>query len=459
MVDSLRAIRLSKGSKRFFRLFLLVFICSYNSALAQNWLPVGDGFNREPKNLFVEPLQNKLYAIGNFDSSGATPLPYAAILDGTKWDSIPFLNGNYLDWNIVSYKSKIYFTSVGSLILQWDGLSLDTLGVTKYTDGGAGHTEVLYVYENELIILGEFDSINGMYANNMVAWNGSDWRVFDTTVWVGGYFNNLMEYQGDLYMTGQMFKWDGSIKQIARWDGSVWHSVGNGIVGGFSGAGTMAVYQGDLYFGGVFNTAQGNPGNAVARWDGNQWKDASPGMTSQNAIIFDLEVYDGYLYACGQFTTMGGYPISSIARWDGQQWCGLIQEFEPWGASVLAMAVYNNELYIGGNFVSLDGDTVNRIAKWVGGNLTTICTEPIGIQETALSLLTLHPNPATTHITITGVAPNTTATITNLHGQEVLQSAIRNPQSEISVEALPAGLYFFIVESRQERKVLRFVKQ
>ncbi len=71
----------------------------------------------------------------------------------------------------------------------------------------------------------------------------------------------------------------------------------------------------------------------------------------------------------------------------------------------------------------------------------------------------LHPNPTTTHITITGAAPNTTSTITNLHGQVLLQSEIRNPQSDISVEPLPPGLYFCILQSGQERKVLRFVKQ
>jgi photosystem II stability/assembly factor-like uncharacterized protein len=81
------------------------------------------------------------------------------------------------------------------------------------------------------------------------------------------------------------------------------------------------------------------------------------------------------------------------------------------------------------------------------------------VEEVEERKVTLHPNPATTHITITGAAPNTTATITNLHGQVVLQSEIRNPQSEISVDALPPGLYFCILQSGQERKVLRFVKQ
>ena len=82
-----------------------------------------------------------------------------------------------------------------------------------------------------------------------------------------------------------------------------------------------------------------------------------------------------------------------------------------------------------------------------------------GVEDVEVRKLTLHPNPSSTHITVSGAAPNSTATITNLHGQVILQSEIRNPQSEISVEPLPAGLYFCIVESRQERKVLRFVKQ
>lgn len=71
----------------------------------------------------------------------------------------------------------------------------------------------------------------------------------------------------------------------------------------------------------------------------------------------------------------------------------------------------------------------------------------------------LHPNPASTYINISGAEPNATTIITNLHGQVLLQSEILNAQPEISVEALTPGFYFCILQSRQESKVLRFVKQ
>lgn len=73
--------------------------------------------------------------------------------------------------------------------------------------------------------------------------------------------------------------------------------------------------------------------------------------------------------------------------------------------------------------------------------------------------VTLHPNPTSTHITLMGAEPNSTATISNIQGQVVLQSEIRSSPSHISVEPLPPGLYFCILQSGQERKVLRFVKQ
>jgi len=82
-----------------------------------------------------------------------------------------------------------------------------------------------------------------------------------------------------------------------------------------------------------------------------------------------------------------------------------------------------------------------------------------GVNEIEGVKVNLHPNPAITTITLSGTEPGSTATITNLHGQVVLLSKIEHSGATISVESLPPGLYICIVESRQERKVLRFVKQ
>jgi len=71
----------------------------------------------------------------------------------------------------------------------------------------------------------------------------------------------------------------------------------------------------------------------------------------------------------------------------------------------------------------------------------------------------LHPNPATATITLSGTEPGSTATITNLHGQVLLQSEIRSPQSNINIAHLPAGFYFCTLQNGGQHKVLRFVRE
>lgn len=73
--------------------------------------------------------------------------------------------------------------------------------------------------------------------------------------------------------------------------------------------------------------------------------------------------------------------------------------------------------------------------------------------------VSLHPIPASTIVTLSCAPPQSVASITNLHGQSVMQLTVNDKQQTINVAHLPAGMYFCIVESAKERKVLRFVRE
>lgn len=75
------------------------------------------------------------------------------------------------------------------------------------------------------------------------------------------------------------------------------------------------------------------------------------------------------------------------------------------------------------------------------------------------ALATLHPNPASTTITLSGTEAGSTATITNLHGQVLLQLTVNNQQQSINIEHLPPGMYFCMVQTGGQHKVLRFVRE
>lgn len=71
----------------------------------------------------------------------------------------------------------------------------------------------------------------------------------------------------------------------------------------------------------------------------------------------------------------------------------------------------------------------------------------------------LHPNPASTTITLTGTEAGSTATITNLHGQVHLQKVVNGERQTIDIESLPAGFYFCTLQNGQRRQVLRFMRE
>lgn len=438
-------------------LFFFLLLLAGKTTVGQYWLPVGDGLNRDVKRL--DSCQGKLYAFGNFTASGnGIPVNYAAIYNGTQWDSISFLGDNYTGC-IVEYNTDLVY-GFGP-IFRWNGLKIDTIALLNTAWGTIFG---MFQFNNDLVVYGSFDSIGGVRASKIAKWNGAGWSAFDTTYWYGGPISSAVEYQGQLYIGGNMVSYDGTLRRLARWNGNKWLPVDYGIIGGLAVVNCFEIYKNDLYIGGMFSMATGSPGNAILRWTGSEWGYIGDGMTQLNSQVFDLQVYNDELYAAGNFGDVDGNTgIAGLAKWDGVKWCGVGQKTGPVPHnSVSCMAVFNNELYIGGSFTTLDGDTVNNVAKWVGGSFTDICTEPSAVNNipTQIELL-LYPNP-TTH-TLTLSIPNFTealkVTVTNTNGQLMQQQDMLTANCTFDVANLPKGMYYVTVTGAQGLWVKRFVKQ
>ncbi len=438
-------------SNRF--LFNCLFLCWSTIVYSQNWQTVGKGFNYSVAKFITEPTENKLYALGGFTFAGGIPAHYAAYYNDAKldWDSVPFLQQYFSGQCILKYGNKLIFGS--GPLLCWDGNTVDTFARMNGSISG------LALYNGSLVAFGGFDTIEGVAAQWIAKWDGNKWSAFDTIPWTGVGMVSAIEYKGELYIAGGMFRT--GIRKLAKWNGVQWSQVGNGIQGGFSSVGAFAIYGNDLYIGGAFKANQGNPGNAIARWDGTQWKNVGLGMTSLNALIYDLEVYNGCLYACGQFYTVGSLPIKGIAKWDGTEWCGLGQETDP-NYVINCMAVYNNELYIGGGFETIDGDTVNYVAKWIGGSYTDICGAPSGISLLPESpYFSLSPNPASNTLTIqTSATGPLMLSIYAIDGRLIKQlNNLQQPNTDIDISDLQSGIYFIAVSAKGQQAVKRFIKR
>jgi hypothetical protein len=191
-------------------------------------------------------------------------------------------------------------------------------------------------------------------------------------------------YNNELYVGG-VFTTAGGVNTncIAKWNGSNWTSVGSGIstinTGTVTFIRTMMVYNNELYVGGSFNLAGGVNVNGLAKWNGTTWSAVGSSLIGPGgtAFVSSLEILNNELYVGGMFTYAGALSVNNIAKWNGSNWFALgtgVNYSTSSPFSVIVIKAHNNEIYISvGNF-SAGGVNANNIAKWDGNNLATLGT-------------------------------------------------------------------------------------
>jgi hypothetical protein len=112
----------------------------------------------------------------------------------------------------------------------------------------------------------------------------------------------LSDGSGNLYIGGGFTLLGNVIANgIAQWNGSIWSTLGSGVLGGTVYA--LAVSGSNVYAGGNFSNAGGVTVNYIAKWNGNRWSALGSGL---NGEVTALAVSGSDLYAGGAFTTAGG---------------------------------------------------------------------------------------------------------------------------------------------------------
>jgi len=175
-------------------------------------------------------------------------------------------------------------------------------------------------------------------------------------VYAGGYFTKAGEV---------------SANNIARWDGSTWHALGNGI----SSSGTPAIVyalalaaDGKLYAAGQFATAGNGNANNIAVWNGSDWaRLGSGGARGTNSTVYALAAKENEIFAGGIFTMAGDIVVNGVAKWNGVQWSrlGATSANGVTGGGVYALSIYGELLIAGGDFANAGAvASVNNIAQW-----------------------------------------------------------------------------------------------
>ncbi|HTA28111.1 MAG TPA: T9SS type A sorting domain-containing protein [Bacteroidia bacterium] len=282
-------------------------------------------------------------------------------------------------FGITTYNGNLFVTGVFSTagndsarsIAQWNGTTWDSVGGGI---DGAGYA--LCEYNGKLVLGGQLSIAGGNAANNIAQWNGTLWSALGSGI--NGIANNtyvysLCVFNGNLYAGGVFNSAGGNpANNIAEWNGASWSALSSGIATSAAEVSFLAVYNGELYAAGYFDTAGGVPVNNIAKWNGSSWSAVGSGITGYNgrAGISSLAVLNGELYACGVFDTAGGMPVNNIAKWNGTSWSAVGKGIRfgpsPWGVS--SLTVLNHVLYAGGGFDSAGGVAASDVAQWDGAN-------------------------------------------------------------------------------------------
>jgi len=324
------------------------------------------------------------------------------------------------------------FTLAGDLavnhVARWDGTTWHALGEgvagVQYLWDDTGDTLVIdpvvnamTIYDGHLIVGGSFTTAGGTPAVSVAGWDGTGWfplgegiqdllifNSYGVTYYFPPQVLTLTTQNGDL-IVGGIFDQSGSSPAlfVARWDGSTWTSVGEGVGGGLPPRVRASLALGtDLYTGGFFNYARNIslivPVYHISRWDGMKWYPLESGFgpnSSPFTEVRDIASFAGEVIAGGNFQTAGSVEARNVAAWNGTTWRALGEgipnsvhalvvfrnqlyagayrwEETGWvnalqtNGPVLALLVHENELYVGGDFSLLDGVSCQNIAAWSG---------------------------------------------------------------------------------------------
>lgn len=161
--------------------------------------------------------------------------------------------------------------------------------------------------------------------------------VSGSDVYIGGDFTDAMGNPGSNYILRYNQK------------NNTWHSLLSGLNGPVH---VIAVSGNDVYVGGEFTDAGGNlDADRIARWDGSSWNALGVGL---NDVVYAIAISGSDIYVGGNFLSAGGiFGADYIARWDGSSWNFMGQL----DGSVSAIVVNGSYVYVGGYFSYVNSAT------------------------------------------------------------------------------------------------------
>ncbi|MEX2219510.1 MAG: COX15/CtaA family protein [Phycisphaerales bacterium] len=297
------------------------------------WEPMGTGMNATVRALALMP-NGDVIAGGDFTVAGGAAARNIARWDGGGWVplgagvGVGFVGTRVHAIALLPSGDLVVggdFTTAGSIeaenVARWDGGTWHSMGQDLGPFQGPGLDDAVWALavlpNGQVIAGGDFGNGTGQSPPFIARFSGSSWQSMGPGV-NSTVYSLAAAPNGDLIAGGE-FTSPGA--HIARWNGSSWSALGAGVGGG-GGFPTVHAIQpigADIFATGDFTTAGGAPANRIARWDGSVWSTLGSGLVSANPAFgagLGLTVQPGgALVAVGGFFQAGGVTSAGVATW------------------------------------------------------------------------------------------------------------------------------------------------
>jgi trimeric autotransporter adhesin len=450
------------------------------------WSPVGEVFVSGPNRRVMGMFEHGdvLYLAGMFSAIGDRPIRLVAGLDNDgEWISFGEVLSeySYAYANSVAVIGTTLFASgplpgepSGHAVLRhqagsWSSISMPGIippaGVTVFEDrlhvirGDAAFSFMGggYAYANGPLVINDEGEITYPYGRLVYQSPASTppritaLAATGSGLLVGGYFDGAEQPDGQILLS----------PRVVFWDGEGWMALGDGTGLGEGRISSLAETSDGRIFVAAQPAATDDDPEAftVRQWDGERWVRLGGGITgSVNAIVaHGTDLYVGGWLSRAIQTDGEELRVHNIARWDGERW------HSPGSGvnlSVYALAIRGEDLYVGGAFDHAGGRPSQYLARWHAGPAPS-ATAAGEIPVPDRILLETYPNPARGEISIRTVTPPGGAgrlLLYDLLGRRVAIVADEllgggEATTRFNTGALPAGIYYLVLEGATERRV------
>jgi hypothetical protein len=309
----------------------------------------------------------ELFVGGQFHTAGGVAASCIARWDGSSWHGFP----GEIDGRVKAFAEQGGFLFAGgsftlgnstSRLARWMGGVWQPVGASMTAMAGTlvPSVNALASYNGDLVVAGNFDSVDGVPASFIVRWTGTGWVPLGSGT--NAIVCALAVFNGDLIAAGE-FSVAGGVpaSHVARWNGSSWTSIGSITYA----VGSLTDWNGTLVAA-TRNTWAGYPG--ILSWNGTSWQ----GIGFPAGAAAALGTFNGDLIAAGGFASVNGIGVSQVARFDGTTWWPLAGGITLSGNSSnwppLSLTVHQGELILGGGFAGAGGSQTFGIAAWNGSS-------------------------------------------------------------------------------------------